>query len=68
MVFLTLTWFEQNAGRNLPLHFSRPKAMKKSHVSRILVHIDVVEDLIFYHFPRKELIADGKVPWHDFAW
>jgi hypothetical protein len=28
----------------------------------------VVEDLCFYHYPREELIADGKVPWRDFIW
>jgi hypothetical protein len=20
------------------------------------------------HFPREELIADGKIPWRDFVW
>jgi hypothetical protein len=39
-----------------------------SNVFKILVHIDAVEDLMFYHYPREELIADGKVPWHDFNW
>jgi hypothetical protein len=37
-------------------------------VFKILVHIDAVEDLMFYHYPREELIADGKVPWRDFSW
>jgi hypothetical protein len=23
---------------------------------------------LFYHYPREELIADGKVPWRDFIW
>jgi hypothetical protein len=32
------------------------------------VHIDVVEDLMFYHYPHEKLIADGKVPWRDFNW
>jgi hypothetical protein len=34
----------------------------------VLIHIDVVEDLIFYYHPREELIQNGKVPWTDFAW
>jgi hypothetical protein len=32
------------------------------------MHIDAVEDLMFYHYPHEKLIADGKVPWHDFNW
>jgi hypothetical protein len=27
-----------------------------------------VEDLMFYHYPREELIADGKLPWREFSW
>jgi hypothetical protein len=23
---------------------------------------------MFYHYPREELIADGKVPWREFVW
>jgi hypothetical protein len=42
--------------------------MKSAHVFRVIVHIDVVEDLSFYHFPRDDLIADGKVPWREFSW
>jgi hypothetical protein len=37
-------------------------------VFTVLVHIDAVEDLLFYHHPREDLIADGKVPWKDFLW
>jgi hypothetical protein len=39
-----------------------------AHVFRILIHIDVVEDLLFYHHPREELVQDGKVPWQEFMW
>jgi hypothetical protein len=39
-----------------------------AYVLRILIHIDVVEDLLFYHYPREDLLADGKVSWHDFVW
>lgn len=35
---------------------------------RVLIHIDDVEDLLVYHFPRDELITDEKIPWHDFKW
>jgi hypothetical protein len=35
---------------------------------KVIIHIDVVEDLMFYHYPREELIANGKVPWRDFTW
>jgi hypothetical protein len=39
-----------------------------AYVLRILIHIDVVEDLLFYHYPREDLLADGKVSWHGFVW
>jgi hypothetical protein len=42
--------------------------MKHSHFFKILIHIDVVEDLSFYHFPHDELLADDKVPWKEFTW
>jgi hypothetical protein len=67
-VFLTLTKFEQSSRGNMQVHFVRPRGMKQSHVFRVLIHIDVVEDLLFYHYPRDELLADGKVPWREFAW
>jgi hypothetical protein len=41
--------------------------MKNAHVFKILIHLDVVEDLLFYHYP-KELLAYGKVSWRDFEW
>jgi hypothetical protein len=34
----------------------------------VLVHIDVVEYLLFYHYPWEQLIADGRIPWRDFFW
>jgi hypothetical protein len=37
-------------------------------VFKIIIHLDVVEDLMLYHYPRDELIADGKVPWREFSW
>jgi hypothetical protein len=50
------------------VHFVRPMSVKWSHVFRVLVHIDVLEDLLFYHYPRNELIVDDKIPWRDFRW
>jgi hypothetical protein len=49
------------------VHFSRPMGVKQSHVFRVLIHIDVMEDLMFYHHPHEELLADRKVPWMEFA-
>jgi hypothetical protein len=34
----------------------------------VLIHINVVEDLLFYHHPCEDLIEDGEVPWKDLAW
>jgi hypothetical protein len=45
-----------------------PKEAIHGNVFKILIHIEVVEDLLFYHHPREELIADGKVPWREFNW
>jgi hypothetical protein len=68
VVFLTLSSFEADARRDAQIHFVRPRGMKHSHIFKILIHIDVVEDLSFYHFPREELLADDRVPWREFAW
>jgi hypothetical protein len=67
-VYLTLTKFGPHSRRGVQVHFNRPREVKQSHVFRILIHIDVVQDLLFYHYPREELIAYGKVPWRDFSW
>jgi hypothetical protein len=67
VVFLTLSTFEVDARRDAQIHFVRPKGMKHTHIFKILIHIDVVEDLSFYHFPREELLADGKVSWWEFT-
>jgi hypothetical protein len=65
---LSLLTYEVDPWKHNHAHFSRPKAVKQSHVFRVLVHIDAVEDLLFYHHPREDLIANGKVPWKDFSW
>jgi hypothetical protein len=67
VVFLTLTQFEPEQ-QNTQLHFVRPRGIQKAHVAKVFIHIDAIEDLMFYHFLREELVADGKVPWRDFSW
>jgi hypothetical protein len=49
------------------IHIIRPRGFKQRHVFKVLIHIDV-EDLLIYHFPREELLEDGKVPWKEFTW
>jgi hypothetical protein len=68
MVFLSLLCYEIDPWKHDLVHFSRPRSIKHSHVFQVLIHIDVVEDLLFYHYPREELIADGKVMWKEFMW
>jgi hypothetical protein len=68
VMYLKLATFEPNPRRQALMYFNRPRALKKRHGFKVLIHIDVVEDLLFYHYPREELIADGKVPWRGFAW
>jgi hypothetical protein len=67
-VLLTLLTPEVDYVHREFVQFSRPRVVKKSHVFKVHIHIDVVEDLLFYHHPREELVADGKVPWKEFAW
>jgi hypothetical protein len=40
--YLTLTHPEQGGRRNAQTHFNRPRAVRKSHVFRVFIHIDVV--------------------------
>jgi hypothetical protein len=60
-VFLSLLTPEVEIGNRELVQLSR-RAVKKCHVFKVFIHIDVVEDLLFYHHPREELIAGGKVP------
>jgi hypothetical protein len=66
IVFLTMIDSEVEIVTDV--HFIRPRKVKKGHVFKVLIYIDVVEDLLFYHFPQEELIADGKISWRDFIW
>jgi hypothetical protein len=67
MVFLTLSEPEPNV-LSTQIHFVRPREAVKGHTFKILIHLDVVEDLMFYHYPREELVADGKIPWCEISW
>jgi hypothetical protein len=62
----SLVKYEADPRINAQVHFVRPKEARSSHVFRVLIHIDAVDDLMFYHYPREVLIADGKIPWRDF--
>jgi hypothetical protein len=62
VVFLSLVRYESDPRRSAQIHFVRPRGVKTHHVFRVLIHIDAVEDLLFYHYPREELITDGKIP------
>jgi hypothetical protein len=66
MVFLSLTKHQPGLGREVQLNLSKPRGILNAHVFRVLIHIDAVEDLLFYHYPREEMIEYGKVPWRDF--
>jgi hypothetical protein len=68
VVFLSLLEHEDDLRRSAQIHLSRPRSSKNVHVFCVLVHIEVVEDLLFYNYPKVELIEDGKIPWRDFCW
>jgi hypothetical protein len=61
VVFLTLASNEKEFYSDAQVHFVRPRGVKQAHVFKVLVHLDVVKDLYFYHFPREELLVDEKV-------
>jgi hypothetical protein len=63
IVFLTFVKNEIEGHRDAQVHFVR-----HAHVFKVLIHIVVVEDLMFYHYPRQELIDDGKIPRREFVW
>jgi hypothetical protein len=67
-VFLAMAHHEPNPRRGSQIHMVRPRAALNCNVFKILIHIDAIEDLMFYHYPREELLADGKIPWRDFSW
>jgi hypothetical protein len=68
MIFLSPAKYEPDPRRSAQVHFARPRQALDCHVFKILIHIDAIEDLLFYHYPREELIVDGKILWMDFKW
>jgi hypothetical protein len=42
--------------------------MKQGHTFRLLIHIDSIEDLSFYHRPADQLNAEGRVQLREFCW
>lgn len=67
-VYLTLAKHDPDLRRIARVHFMRPRKIKFGCAFRVLIHIDAVEDLMLYHYPREELIQDDRVPWRDFHW
>lgn len=67
-MYLTLAKHEKDPRKNAQVFLSRPRQMTPAHVFRVLIHLDVVEDLMFHHFPREDLLSDGCVPWREFHW
>jgi hypothetical protein len=51
VVFVSLSDHDQGGNQAAQIHFVRPKGFKHSHVFKVLIHTDTVEDLAFYHFP-----------------
>jgi hypothetical protein len=41
----------QGVHNSNPSYFSRPRNVRNAHVFRVMIHLDVVEDLMFYHHP-----------------
>jgi hypothetical protein len=66
VVFLTLTDRFGDLNLDAQLHFSRPRTVKRGCVYKILVHIDSVEDLMFYHHSPKQLRSEGRVQLREF--
>jgi hypothetical protein len=68
LVYLTLTDRHGDPSLDVQLHFTRPRNVKKGHTFRVLVHIDSVEDLRFFHHPAEQLMVGGKVQFREFCW
>jgi hypothetical protein len=66
-VYLSIAKKDSSAA-NPHVHFVRPRQAIHCNVFRILIHIDAIEDLMLYHFPREDLVAGGKIPWWEFNW
>jgi hypothetical protein len=68
IVFLSLAKHDPNLAPHAQAHAARPRGVKSNHIFKVLVHIEAVEDMLFYHYSREELVADGNIPWWEFKW
>jgi hypothetical protein len=66
VVYLTLSDIFGDPSLDAHLHFSHPRTVNQGHVFKILVHIDTVEDLLFYHHSPDQLRAEGRVQHREF--
>lgn len=55
LVYLTLVDLARDPRRDAQVQFTRPRRMKSGATFCILIHIDYIEDLMFYHDPPEEL-------------
>jgi hypothetical protein len=62
VAFLSLSKYDPSSASNVQVSQIRPRSVIHTHVFRVLIHIEVVEDLMFFHYSRAKLIQDGKVP------
>jgi hypothetical protein len=68
MVYMLLGKSEPGLGGVVHVQSFRPREYKNNHVVRVLIHVDTVEDLLFYRYPCGELLADGDTSWKEFRW
>jgi hypothetical protein len=68
LVYLTLSDRLGDPRLDAQLHFSRPCNVRRGQLFMILVHIESVEDLQFYHHSPEQLNAEGKVQLRELRW
>jgi hypothetical protein len=68
LVYLTLSDRLDDPRLEAQLHFSRPRNIRRGQVFKVLVHIELVEDLHYYHHPPEQLNAESKVQLHELRW
>jgi hypothetical protein len=60
-VYLTLSDRHENLRLDAQMHFSGHHNVKQGHTFRVLLHIDSIEDLMFYHHSSEQLALEGRV-------
>jgi hypothetical protein len=68
LVYLTLA--DRHADPRLTLKSNSPdlSTMKQDHTFMVLIHMDSIEDLTFYHYPADQLLVEGRVQFKEFHW